>query len=77
MGGQPSMNIITYHEFRKISLEKAKEVVRKIFKRNNCNILKPQKYLVFQGILSIVLSMVIFTIYLENLKILLEKLLLN
>ncbi|SFE48954.1 hypothetical protein SAMN04324257_01883 [Thermoanaerobacter thermohydrosulfuricus] len=71
------MNIITYHEFRKISLEKAKEVVRKIFKRNNCNILKPQKYLVFQGILSIVLSMVIFTIYLENLKILLEKLLLN
>lgn len=45
MAGQPSMNIIIYHELRKISPEKAREVVRKVYEQNNCNISKTAKIL--------------------------------
>jgi len=39
------MNIITYHELRKISPEKAREVVRKVFEQNQKNISKTAKIL--------------------------------
>ncbi len=45
MAGQPSMNTITYHELRKISPEKTREVVRKVYEQNNCNISKTAKIL--------------------------------
>lgn len=32
------MNIIPYHELRKISPEKARELVRKVFQNNNKNV---------------------------------------
>lgn len=37
------MNIITFHELRKISPEKAREIVRKVFKENNHNASKTAK----------------------------------
>jgi len=37
------MNTITYHELREISPEKTREVVRKVYEQNNCNISKTAK----------------------------------
>lgn len=45
MGGQPTMNIISYHELRKISPQKARELVRKVFESNNKNVSKTAKIL--------------------------------
>ncbi|ODN29644.1 transposase, partial [Fervidobacterium thailandense] len=39
------MNIISYHELRKISPQKAREVVRKVFEANNRNVSKTAKIL--------------------------------
>ncbi len=39
------MNIIPYHEIRKISPEKARELVRKVFEANNKNVSKTAKIL--------------------------------
>ena len=39
------MNIISYHEIRKISPEKARELVRKVFENNNKNVSKTAKIL--------------------------------
>ena len=39
------MNIISYHELRKISPEKARELVRKVFENNNKNVSKTAKIL--------------------------------
>lgn len=45
MGGQPTMNIISYHEMRKISPEKARELIRKVFENNNKNVSRTAKIL--------------------------------
>ncbi|ODN30592.1 transposase [Fervidobacterium thailandense] len=39
------MNIISYHELRKLSPQKAREVVRKVFEANNRNVSKTAKIL--------------------------------
>ncbi len=39
------MNIISYHELRKISPQKAREVVRKVFEANDQNVSKTAKIL--------------------------------
>jgi len=37
--------ILSYHEIRNLSPEKAREIVRKVFQQNNCNISKTAKIL--------------------------------
>lgn len=39
------MNIISYHEMRKISPEKARELIRKVFENNNKNVSRTAKIL--------------------------------